>query len=325
MAASDPAAPAATPTNPAADAATPTNPAAHAASPTNPAADAAAPTVIVANLHIVYRVRGADAAPRGGVLGRLLPTGRATREVHALRGVSLTAHRGEAVGLIGRNGSGKSTLMRAIAGLLPASGGGVWTSHQASLLGVNAALMPGLTGARNIELGGLAMGLTRAEIAQRAPEISEFAGIGEFISLPMSAYSSGMSARLRFAIAAAVDHDILLIDEALATGDAQFQRRSEERIAELRQQAGTVFLVSHALGSIRATCERTIWLHEGLIRMDGPTDEVIGAYDAWAMDRGIGRTRQLRARAATEERARAQLARERAEGLTAAPFHSYDD
>ncbi|HEX6872604.1 MAG TPA: ABC transporter ATP-binding protein, partial [Micromonosporaceae bacterium] len=106
-----------------------------------------------------------------------------------------------------------------------------------------------------------------------------------FSSLPMRTYSSGMSARLRFSIAAAKKHDVLLIDEALATGDARFRRRSEERVRELREGAGTVFLVSHAISSIRDTCERTIWLESGIIRMDGPTDDVVKAYEQY-MNKG---------------------------------------
>jgi teichoic acid transport system ATP-binding protein len=199
-----------------------------------------------------------------------------------VRGVSFTAYRGEAVGLIGSNGSGKSTLLRAIAGLLPPESGRVFTDGQPSLLGVNAALMNDLTGERNVILGGLAMGMSNEEVREKYDGIVEFSGInekGDFISLPMRTYSSGMAARLRFSIAAAKNHDVLMIDEALATGDRKFQKRSEDRIRELRQEAGTVFLVSHNNKSIRDTCDRVLWLEKGDLRMDGPTDEVIKAYE----------------------------------------------
>ncbi|HEX8497278.1 MAG TPA: ABC transporter ATP-binding protein, partial [Actinomycetales bacterium] len=136
-----------------------------------------------------------------------------------------------------------------------------------------------LSGERNVVLGGLAMGLTPEQVRERYDDIVEFAGIGEFIELPMRTYSSGMGARLRFAIAASATHRILLVDEALAVGDADFQRRSEKRINELRAQAGTVFLVSHSLKAVQDTCERTIWIDKGTLRMDGPSNEVIAAYN----------------------------------------------
>jgi teichoic acid transport system ATP-binding protein len=199
--------------------------------------------------------------------------------VHAVRGVSFTAYRGEAIGLIGPNGSGKSTLLRAIAGLMAPSRGAVWTRGEASLLGVSAAMMGAMSGDQNIVLGCLAIGMTPAEIAEEYDAICEFAGIGEFVHLPMNTYSSGMGARLRFAIAGARAPDILLIDEALATGDAQFRRRSEQRIRELREEAGTVFLVSHGLGIIRKTCTRAIWLEAGKIVVDGEANAVVDAYE----------------------------------------------
>jgi teichoic acid transport system ATP-binding protein len=200
--------------------------------------------------------------------------------VHAVRGVTFTAHRGESIGLIGRNGSGKSTLLRAVAGLLPATRGAVFTDGQPTLLGVNAALMGDLTGERNIILGCLAMGLTPAQAKERYADIVEFSGLGEFIDLPMRTYSSGMQQRLRFAIAAVKSHDVLMIDEALATGDAEFRRRSEDRIRELRDEAGTVFLVSHSLDVVTQTCTRAIWLDKGEIKMDGDADSVVKAYSA---------------------------------------------
>ncbi|SCK36723.1 ABC transporter ATP-binding protein [Streptomyces sp. WMMB 322] len=245
------------------------------------------PTVIAEDLHIVYRVYG-GAKGKGSAtaaLNRIIrrkPGGGSVREVHAVKGVSFTAYRGQAIGLIGSNGSGKSTLLRAIAGLLPAESGRVYTNGQPSLLGVNAALMNDLTGERNVVLGGLAMGMSREEVAERYQGIVDFSGInekGDFITLPMRTYSSGMAARLRFSIAAAKNHDVLMIDEALATGDKKFQRRSEQRVRQLREEAGTVFLVSHNNKSIRDTCERTLWLEKGELVHDGPTEEVLKEYE----------------------------------------------
>lgn len=244
------------------------------------------PTVIAEDLHIVYRVYG-GAKGKGSAtaaLNRIVrrKPGGGMREVHAVRGVSFTAYQGQAIGLIGSNGSGKSTLLRAIAGLLPAESGYVYTHGQPSLLGVNAAMMNDLTGERNVVLGGLAMGMSREEVAERYQSIVDFSGInekGDFITLPMRTYSSGMAARLRFSIAAAKNHDVLMIDEALATGDKKFQRRSEKRVRQLREEAGTVFLVSHNNKSIRDTCERTLWLEKGELVHDGPTEEVLKEYE----------------------------------------------
>ncbi|MGW7349622.1 ABC transporter ATP-binding protein [Streptomyces sp. NPDC054854] len=253
-----------------------------------PAPGGRVPTVIADEVHVVYKVQGSGAR-KGGATAALsrvfsrVPT-PGVREVHAVKGVSFTAYKGEAIGLIGSNGSGKSTLLKAIAGLQPVASGTVYSHGQPSLLGVNAALMNDLTGERNVVLGGLAMGMSREQVRERYQDIVDFSGInekGDFISLPMRTYSSGMGARLRFSIAAAKDHDVLMIDEALATGDAAFQRRSQARIEELREHAGTVFLVSHGIGTVRETCDRAIWLESGVLRMDGPSAEVCDAYEAF--------------------------------------------
>ncbi|MGN6686354.1 MAG: ABC transporter ATP-binding protein [Actinomycetales bacterium] len=252
------------------------------------------PTVVVDDVHVVYRVYGSGTGKgnAANAFRRILRRQNAPtlREVHAVKGVSFTAYEGEAIGLIGRNGSGKSTLLRAIAGLLPPERGTVWTRGKASLLGVNAALMNDLSGERNVELGCLAMGMTPQQVKDSYEDIVDFAGIGDFISLPMRTYSSGMGARLRFAIAAAQSHDVLLIDEALATGDAEFRQKSERRIAELREEAGTVFLVSHSLAVVRETCDRAIWLEDGRMLMDGPADDVVDAYEARYDPKGTTRT-----------------------------------
>lgn len=247
------------------------------------------PTVIASELDIVYTVFGAR--KRGTAadesqspwLDRLLGSrGRVgnVHKVHAVKNVSFVVNHGESVGIIGRNGSGKSTLLRAVAGLIPPSGGRVWASGRPSLLGVNAVLLPSLTGERNVMIGGLALGLSPQQVHERYDDIVEFSGIGEFINLPMSAYSSGMGARLRFAISTAAEPDILMIDEALATGDADFQARSKERIKRIRQNASTVFLVSHSNAAIRETCDRVLWMDKGHLVMDGPTEEVVSAYEA---------------------------------------------
>src|SRR5215468_20963 len=220
----------------------------------------AEPMVVVDDLHVVYRVIGrqSDKGTAATALLRMLRRQRrpSVREVHAIRGVSFVVNRGDAVGVIGRNGSGKSTLLGAIAGLLPPEDGNVFTAGEASLLGVNAALLDDLTGERNVILGCLAMGMSKQESKEKFPGIVDFSGVGDFINLPMKTYSSGMGSRLRFAIAASKSQEILLIDEALATGDAEFRVKSHARIDELRNRAGTVFLVAHDLEEVEDTCNR---------------------------------------------------------------------
>ena len=265
----------------------------------------AEPMVVVDDLHIVYKVYGAggDRGTAATVLLRLL--GRKTRgsirEVHAIRGMSFVAYRGDAVGIIGRNGSGKSTLLRAIAGLLPPEQGNVYTTGDASLLGVNAALLDDLTGERNVVLGCLAMGMSKQETREKYQGIVDFSGVGDFIDLPMKTYSSGMGSRLRFAIAASKNQDILLIDEALATGDAEFRVKSHARIQALREEAGTVFLVAHNLEEVELTCNRVIWMERGQIVKQG--DDVIGIIDEYIAAAGgapVPRDRESGARVKAE-------------------------
>jgi teichoic acid transport system ATP-binding protein len=234
------------------------------------------PTVIVDGLHVTYKV-GAPPPRRsqGPAVLRALRRHRVvSREVQALRGISLIACEGDVVGVVGANGAGKTTLLRAIAGLLPPAQGQVCTRGQPALLGVNAALLEDLTGARNITLGCLAMGMTRGEVRDVYDQIVEFSGLGASVSLPMRAYSTGMQQRLRFAIAAASDQDILLVDEALATGDAGFRKRSAGRMAEQRN----VFLVSHSPDAIAANCSPAVWQEASRVRMDAGTTEVVSAY-----------------------------------------------
>jgi teichoic acid transport system ATP-binding protein len=178
---------------------------------------------------------------------------RRSRKVHAVRGVSFTLREGDSLGIVGHNGSGKSTLLAALTGLLPIESGTIAVRSRPTLLGVNAALRPQLSGRRNIELGLLAMGLSPVQVAELTDPIIDFAGLGEFIDMPMQAYSSGMRARLAFSIATSRTPDILLIDEALAVGDEEFRQRSAERIAQIRRDSGAVVLVSHNPREIRAT------------------------------------------------------------------------
>ena len=248
------------------------------------------PSVIVEDLHVKYHVIGArmkqSVPTNDSTIARFLRKGRSLTgghtTIHAVKGVSFTARHGESIGIIGTNGSGKSTLLKAIAGLLSPTEGKIFVSGIPSLLGVSAVLMGDLTGERNIMIGGLALGLSKKEVSERFDEIAEFAGIGDAIYLPMKTYSAGMGARLRFAISTAATPDVLMIDEALATGDAGFQARSRERIDEIRETAGTVFVVAHSQATIRAMCNRVIWLEQGQIRMDGDPEEVTAAYDEYS-------------------------------------------
>ena len=238
------------------------------------------PVVIVDDVNVVYKVFASGRkATRGSAGGGIFARKLQLREVHAVKGVSFTIYEGESVGIIGSNGSGKSSLMTAIAGLNPIASGAIYASARPMLLGVGAVLLPAISGLKNILLGGLAMGYTRKEINASAEEITKFAGLEEFIDLPMKTYSSGMSARLRFSIAASRDHEILIIDEALAVGDQEFRNRSEARMREMRDRAGTVFLVSHSMKSILDTCTRVIWIEKGELIMDGKPEKVVKAYN----------------------------------------------
>ena len=239
------------------------------------------PVVVVKDVHVEYKVLATGKKATAADAKRTLADRRRKmRTVHALKGVSFVAYENDSIGVIGSNGSGKSTLMRAITGLTPTSKGEIWASARPSMLGVGAALIKELSGSRNVILGGLALGFTKAEIESLYDEIVDFAGIRKFIDLPMRTYSSGMTARLKFAIATIRDHEILIVDEALAVGDRKFRLRSEKRIREIRDNAGTVFLVSHSMNSIRDTCNRVIWIESGVLKMDGDPDEVIAAYEA---------------------------------------------
>jgi len=266
------------------------------------------PTVIARNLDVTYRVY-ADSQPK---LRKLFVGDRSQREyraVEAVKDLTFVAEPGEAIGIIGHNGSGKSTLLRAISGLVPASGGEVYASSIPVLLGVAAALEPDISGRRNIFLGGTALGITRDELEDRLDDIVEFAGLEEFIDLPLRAYSSGMRSRLQFAIATAVTPEILMVDEALSTGDGEFKDRSDARIREMIGEAGTVFLVSHSLKSITDVCNRVLWLDHGRLIADGDPESVVGAYQAH-VDKLKAANRRKRkakaAKAAEAEQARAE-------------------
>ena len=200
--------------------------------------------------------------------------------VDAVRGVTLDVAVGECIGMVGPNGSGKTTLLQAMTGVLPLTSGILRVRSLPTFLGVKAALRPRMTGRANIRIGLLAQGLRRHEVEARLDDVVEFTDLGPSIDLPMETYSSGMRARLHFAIATALTPEILLVDEALAVGDRAFREKSARRLEEHRSAAGTVLLVSHNLSEIRRSCDRVVWLEQGRIVLDGPTDEVLGAYEA---------------------------------------------
>ncbi|OFK01250.1 polysaccharide/polyol phosphate ABC transporter ATP-binding protein [Actinomyces sp. HMSC072A03] len=244
-------------------------------------------SVLVNNISVTYKTEVNDAKARAAhslparaamrIMGR-----NPRRQVHALSNVSLAVRSGEAVGLVGLNGSGKSTLLRIIAGVETPTEGVVKASSQPVLLGVSAALIPDLSGYRNIKLGAFAMGLSPAQVEEAIPRVAALADIGDALYRPMRTYSSGMGSRLRFAIATASRPDILLIDEALNTGDAAFRERSEEAMTKMRKNAGTMFLVSHAAQTVEEMCTRAIWIHKGRVVQDGDAYLVARNYRKWS-------------------------------------------
>lgn len=196
-----------------------------------------------------------------------------------LSDVSLSLERGKTLGIIGRNGAGKSTLLRVIAGIVKPDKGTVSCfGLRASLLALNAGVLQHLSGRDNAIMSGMLLGLSRRSIEGRLEQIKEFSELGEYFDQPVSTYSTGMSARLGFSTALQADPDIILIDETLGVGDAEFRLKSRQALREKILSDKTVVLVSHEQAAIRGLCDRVLWVDQGRVLQLGPVDEVMSAY-----------------------------------------------
>jgi len=235
--------------------------------------------ISVSDLSVTYAASYDKRPTLKTTLVRLGRRQRIVREIEALRGVSFDLEHGTVLGIVGANGAGKSTLVRTIAGILPPTRGRVEVRGRVStLLALGVGFNREISGRENVMLGGLAAGLTRAEIGERFETIAEFSELGEFIDLPMKTYSSGMFSRLAFSVAVHLEPDILLIDEALSTGDAHFKEKSAAKMQELVSQARTLVLVSHALATVKELCTEALWMHQGQLLLRGLPTDVVRAY-----------------------------------------------
>ena len=199
------------------------------------------------------------------------------REV--LKGIDLKLKKGEVVALIGTNGSGKSTLLKLLTKIIYPNKGKVVTNGKVtSLLELGAGFHPDFSGRENIYFNASIFGLTKKEIDARLQDIIEFSELEHFIDNPVRTYSSGMYMRLAFSVAINVDADILLIDEILSVGDEHFQNKCYEKMKELKKEGKTMVFVTHSMGAVRELCDRTIWLNNGVIKLDGDTNKVVDEY-----------------------------------------------
>lgn len=199
--------------------------------------------------------------------------------VWALRNINFSVNEGEVIGLIGKNGAGKSTLLKLLSRVTAPSEGEIKVNGRiASLLEVGTGFHPELTGRENIFLNGAILGMTKNEISQKFDEIVEFSGIKKYVNTPVKRYSSGMYVRLAFAVAAHLEPEILIVDEVLAVGDADFQRKALGKMDEVSKKGRTVLFVSHDMGAIRRLCKRSVLLSRGTVELDGKTDDVIEHY-----------------------------------------------
>lgn len=244
--------------------------------------------------HVGIEVRGVsvdipvyDAASRSlknqaiaiGTGGRIIPGNAHTVFVRALHEVSFDLRHGDRLALVGHNGSGKSTLLRLLGGIYrPTSGTVRRHGRCAALFDISFGMDMEATGIENIYLRGLALGLTRSEIAKHVDDITEFSGIGEFIELPARTYSTGMAARLAFAVSTSIQTDILLIDEGVGAGDAAFLERAQERLASMMSRVGLLVLASHNEPLVRTFCNRAMMLSHGKMVGVGPVEDVLDQY-----------------------------------------------
>lgn len=231
------------------------------------------------DVHCHYHVFAQANDSITGLLSRRFRARKST-EVRAVRGVTVDIVEGEVFGIIGHNGAGKTTLLRAIGGFIVPAKGEVLVAHQPQRIDVSWALNTNLSGRENVQIGLLGLGFSPSEIDELSPRVIEFADLGSFIDLPLSAYSSGMRQRLGFAIATESSPKILLMDEALAVGDRDFRKKSLQRVEELKARAGTIVLASHNLAVVRNTCNRVLWLRDGVVEALGTPDEVVDQYEA---------------------------------------------
>lgn len=200
-------------------------------------------------------------------------------EFTALEDVSFDVKKGETLGLIGRNGAGKSTMLKVISGILkPTEGSVSVTGNVVPMLELGSGFDFDLTGRENIFLNGSILGYSEDYLKSKYDEILAFSELGDFINIPIRNYSSGMLARLAFSVASMVEPEVLIVDEILSVGDAQFQEKSRQRMMELMGGGTTVLFVSHSLDQIREMCDRVVWLEKGRVRMIGPADEVCDGY-----------------------------------------------
>lgn len=240
--------------------------------------------ILVQSVSKVYRLYR---RPSDRILELLSPSGRPLhKEFWALRDVSLQVGRGETLGVVGPNGCGKSTLLQIVSGILPPTRGRVATEGRiAALLELGAGFNPEFTGRENVYLNAEIMGLERSEIDRRFPAIAAFAEIGDFIDRPVKEYSSGMYVRLAFATAIHVSPDILIVDEALAVGDAIFSSRCIQKFEELKRRGVTILFVSHDLGLVKQLADRAIFLLEGRIAAEGRPSDVVNRYIGVVLER----------------------------------------
>lgn len=202
------------------------------------------------------------------------------REFSALNGVSFSVKKGDALGILGKNGSGKSTLLKMITGVLSPTSGNIQVDGKiAAILELGAGFNPEYTGRENIYLNGLMMGYSREEMEPRIAAIIDFADIGTFIDQPVKVYSSGMFARLAFAVSINVDPDILIVDEALAVGDIRFQTKCIDKMKELKSKGTTILFVSHAVEQVKRFCNKAVWIKDGVVEAIGDASEVVDQYE----------------------------------------------
>lgn len=202
-------------------------------------------------------------------------------EFEAVKGISFQVEKGEILGIIGKNGSGKSTLLRAVAGVFSPNAGTIdLKGNTISLLSLGLGFKDTLSGRRNIYLSGMLLGFTEKQIKEKVDEIIEFAELGEFIDRPVKTYSSGMYSKLAFSITAILETEIMLIDEVLSVGDVRFKKKSYAKMKELiTNEERTVIIVSHSTETLEKLCDTILWLHEGKIKMQGSTGEVLPLYN----------------------------------------------